>query len=484
MVTLLCGSVGAQQPGTPWAIRGATVIDGTGTPAGAGFVILGVGERIACVGSEQACPIPGGASVITAAGKWVVPGLIDTHVHLNWSDAGGAARAQLVRFAFGITTTREAGTPGQLEANLSRRGPASLATAPEPRLVVSALVSEENEQTYRKNGAATLTRRLIALGADAIKIKREFDAEDLGSIVSEAHASGLPVFGHTWGPRGSNLGAALAAGIDGLAHMTTFSSFGDIGASARQTAPDGIDYWVWTREQWNHQDETRLASARDLVVQLGVWVEPMLVTEKYFTLPYPVPEDARYLAAVPSVRQLVRPWVPIGSSGWPALRERRRRIEAVYDHMCEFVKRFHAQGGIVVTGTDDVEPGPALAEEVRLLRGCGLSAMAALRAATQQAAGALGRADVGTVETGNLADLVILDADPLADPENLRRVWRVVKGGHVYNPAVLLGPMIEWHQDQRRSTWLSRALVAALLFTAAASVLWWRRRSQSRGRLR
>jgi imidazolonepropionase-like amidohydrolase len=475
--TLLAGVATARDLGASWAVTGATLIDGTGAPPLVNSVIVGHGERITCAGDRESCTIPTGAVVVDATGKWVIPGLIDTHVHVNWAEhPDDVRRAQLRRFAFGVTTTRDAGTTPSLEADLAARPQANRAAGPEPRLLVSGLVSRAHMERYGGDDVTSLVHRLAALGVDAIKVTEQYPDEQLRAIISAAHANDLPVFGHTWGRDGSHFEAAVAAGIDGLSHMDTIAAFAQPAGVQRPPAPEGIEFWVWAKESWNHTDDARVAAAIDDIVAHHVWFEPMLVNEKWFTLPYPLPSDLAYLDEVPSLRALVRPWIPFGSSGWPATRERRRRIAAVYERVCSFVRRLQARGGVIVTGTDDMEPGPGLLDEVRLLAECGLSPMSALQTATRNAAVALKRQeDRGTLEPGKLADFVILEADPLYDPTNLRRIWRVAKGGHLHDPAALLRPTVEAHRTRLRRTWAWRTVVVLLAAVSlAALVLVWR----------
>ncbi len=466
---LLAGAAQAQHAAAPWAITGATLIDGRQAPAVPDAVIVGIGERLVCAGPAPACPVPAQATILDAAGKWVIPGLIDTHMHLNWTTETDARRAQRLRLAFGNTTVREAWTPGQFEEHLLRRPRADAAATPEPRLLVSGLVREEDAEPDEDVTVADSVRMLLARGADAIKTKTAFTDQELVDIVQTAHANGAPVFGHTWEPGHSWLEPALRAGVDGLSHLTTFSEFGDRRDPSRPAPPEGIERWVWAAEQWHYQDRARLMTAIDLVARRGTWVEPFLVVEKHVTLPYALPADVAYLHGRPSLRETGRPWVPYGDWGWPAVNGRRTRIGAVYAQVCGVIRELHQRGGIIVTGTDGLEPGPALLDEVRLLTGCGLSPLDALRAATQQAAQAVGRPDLGTVEAGKMADLVILDADPLADPAHLRRVWRVVKGGHVHDPALVLRPMAQRYQQELRQAWGVGLLVVGVLSTLSSS---------------
>jgi imidazolonepropionase-like amidohydrolase len=480
MVCVSAARVSGQRPGTLWAVKGAVVIDGTGAPPMAHGLIVGASDRITCVGPETTCRVAPEAVILDAAGKWVVPGLIDTHVHTNWAPPHDVA--QLVRFAFGATTTREAGWPS-IEKSVQARSRASAPDVPEPRVVSSALASSQNLTRYGVKDYASLVRAFATLGADAIKLKQPFSADDLRAIVNEAHRAGLPVFGHV----SLTLTAAVNAGVDGYSHMFTFSDFGQR-TEAIPPPPHGeVAYWVWWKEMWNYQDEERLQTAIDMIVRRGGWLEPMLVTERHFTLPYPMPRDVAYLGEPRSLEQIARAWLPVGNAGWIASRNRRARLSVVYARMCRVVEQFVKRGGIVVTGTDGEAPGPGLADEIALLTECGLSPMAALRAATQQAAAALSEPDIGTIQTGKLADFVILDRDPLQDPANLRQIWRVVKGGHVHDPAVLLAPLKAKYRRQLWTAWSLRTLavcvIGVLVVTVGARLHRRRGRSSSAAKL-
>lgn len=425
----------AQSGGTAWAVQGGTLIDGTGAPPVVDAVVVGVGDRITCAGGPGACVVPASADVLDARGRWLIPGLIDTHVHLDFGAQGAGSREQLHRFVLGITTVRDAGTPTQFERTVSRQNEAAAATSPEPRLVVSGLVSDEEMERYRLPTPTDLVGALASRGANAIKIKQKYSPEALRAIVSAAHAFGLPVWGHT---TGSGLRVALDAGLDGLPHLKTFAAYALRAGTVRAPMPGGADAWVWESEAWNDVDDVLLDAIVGDIIARGVWIEPNLAVERYFTLPFPIPDDQAHLAGAPSLRDIIRPWIPLGDQSLFAQRGRRRRLAVVYERQCRFVEAFHERGGTVVPGTDLAEPGLALVEELRLMTGCGFSPMEAVQASTKHAATVIGRPDLGTIEAGRLADVVILGADPLADVTNLRRVWRVVKGGQIHDPSALL----------------------------------------------
>ena len=105
-----------------------------------------------------------------------------------------------------------------------------------------------------------------------------------------------------------------------------------------------------------------------------------------------------------------------------------------------FIRRFHDAGGVIVAGTDDIPFAPAgVSEELRLLVLAGLSPLAALQTSTVNAAQVLGWRDAGTIEVGKIADLVVLDADPLQDILNVRRIRADVLIGRLIDRAALDG---------------------------------------------
>jgi amidohydrolase family protein len=472
----------AQEAGSMWAITGATMIDGTGTSPMEHAVIVGQGERITCAGPPAMCPVGTGAAMMDATGKWILPGLIDTHIHPSWADRPAEAdRDQLIRFALGITTTRDAGTPRTLEKNLAARVRANSPAVPQPRLVVSGLVSKDNLHRYGGSDDTALVHNLAALGVDAIKIKDERSDEVLGATIAAAHREHLPIFGHTWWAQSQLLGT-VTAGIDGVSHMAAIAAFARLAGAAQPGPRGGVDYWVSTKEVWNEQDAARQAEAIDLLITHGTWFEPMLASEEHFTLRYPVPAELAYAGDAPTFRSLIRPWIPGGESGWPNVTRRRARIAAAFGPMCDFVRRFHQHGGTIVAGTDNEQPGIALLDEVGNLVRCGLSPIDALRAATRHAAEALNARDRGTIQAGALADFDLLDADPLQDPANLRRVWRVVKGGRVYEPAVLMAPFVDAYRRELRAAYVQAfGSVGAIL--AGGAVLMISGRSRRRRRV-
>ncbi|MFQ5690788.1 MAG: amidohydrolase family protein [Gemmatimonadota bacterium] len=437
----------AQDPVT--VIQGATLLDGTASPPIPDAVIVIQGSRILCAGARPACPVPAGAISLQAAGRWVTPGFINTHVHLRWGSSDGAAeRAQRLRFAFGITTTREASSWNQLPLNLAQRTRAEAATLPFPRLVVSGRISEANRRRLEAIDFGDLTRRLIGLGVDAIKLKDEAGVRGthLTAVVEAAHAAGLPVYGHTWTETASFTLEAVRAGVDGISHLQSFAIGGQHDPVLPRPPQDATDAErrLLFKRLWLSVDDEKLNVVTDSMIRRGVWLEPLLINQEEFFERVLHPSRAwgslgtgaaRSGVAGPggaAARGRALSASALPGQAWTdtaALLAARRRILA-------FVGGYFRRGGTLITGTDErFNPGVSLHEELRLLVQAGLSPLEALHAATAAAARALHRDDrIGTVEAGKVADLVVLDADPLLDIVNTRRIWRVIKGGMIYDP--------------------------------------------------
>lgn len=444
-VMLLVGSILAAAPlsAQQWpppppvlAIVGATLIDGTGAPAVPDAVVVFQGERIVCAGTAEACPLPEGARTIDGTGRWVIPGLIDTHVHLYWLPQAGEEEQPWVdgrngdklrqQLAWGVTTIREASTHLAERQTLALRDASHVPEIPWPRIYVSGRVDQRAIARHGAAGAGELTARLIELGVDGIKIRNGLTLDDVVAAVAEARRSGLPVYGHAsdvdeHGDPVYTTEEAVLAGVAGVMHLS-YAPVDPHRALPRPSEPWGgeneFEWWMAVHNvPWLHVDSARAAERIRLMVERGVWLEPTLAVTQMLSQPEPMPSIG-----------FVLPWNEAQrDTAFLAFRESQR-----------FVLQFYQAGGRLLAGTDH---GEGIHHDLRLLVESGLSPMSALQAATRNAALALEWEDrVGTVEAGKLADLVILDADPLDDIHNTRRIWRVVKGGILYGPEALRIP--------------------------------------------
>ena len=457
---------------------GATILMVEGdSPIVDGRVIVR-GERIECVSGPDGCP-SAGATEVSFRGMWLGPGLVDAHVHLELERAPiRTMDQQAMRFALGITTVRDAGTVA-LDRLLEERTRAESATLPVPRVVVTARTSPFVER-FGTSNPTTLVGRLADLGVDGIKLKDPTDARSMAETIRAAKAAGLTVSGHTWNgpPPRVLLEEAVAAGVDGIVHLGSFAPLvlePEINESFPNPDLNLGAFFAWRKGLWSLVSLEELDPVLNEMVVKGVWLEPSLAFEFWFGRRPPLPPDLEFLRGGPmSWRELVKSLLDRGPRD-------AARFEGPYRQMESLVLRFHDMGGEVVAGSDGVLPGFDLYLEIDRLEAAGLSASAALRAATHNAAKAIGRGDeLGTIAPGRFADMVVYSSDPLASSEGRRAIHRVIKGGHVHDPAALLGDAKRHWRERNRSVWISRAARVALALTLVALASFGLLRNRSR----
>lgn len=452
-VLLARGKPAVAQEEGPVVIVGATVIDGTGAPPVADARVIVRGERIACVGEAGECPVPGDADTLDAAGRGVIPGLVDTHVHLFWDvesllsraevsgspPLGGVSDWLIWHVANGVTTIREASSFRLEDRTLALRAASELRDMPWPRIHVSGRVDEKSIDHYGAGDAAELARMQVERGVDALKIRRGLTLEDVLAVVRVADSASVPVWGHTYDSGDVDYtDEAVRGGISGVTHVDFLAP---VSADHRPPEPDEppneenrFEWWLSKFRRWSYVDSTRLRRRIDGMVDHGAWLEPTLVAS-HFLGGLEQETYTRYA----DIACLAATWKVMRTGRLPFSDEERALYADAFEGAQRFVRLFHEKGGMLITGTDGVPvPGPGVHHELELLVDAGLSPMAALQAATRNAARALRREDrIGTVEAGKLADLLILEADPLEEIVHTREIWRVVKGGRVYDPARL-----------------------------------------------
>lgn len=426
-------SVGGQTPNAVLVIEGGTLIDGTGQPPATGTTILIEGNRIREIGKQGEITTPANAHIIDASGKFIIPGLIDAHVHYRYP------WIHRLYLANGVTTVRDMGS--QVERVLTLRQELEVGNILGPRMFVSGIAI--NPGSVKAMGVSTpreLAQKLVEAGVDGIKVTGYTPAE-LEEVVEVAHAHGLLVYGHT-GPKvdGRAPGALLAieAGLDGIEH-----GYGVLEDSMGEAVkvPSDFDpairdhlFRYWYGRMHRNFDSDKAEALIQSMVQRNVYFAPTLVNIARHER---TPED---LAANPALR-----YIPEGEPNTLARfgEEERREWMNTLVRMKEFTRRFDRSGGLLIAGTDSPNgatlPGWSLHQELELFVQAGISPMKAIQTATLNNAKIMHQdKDLGTVEIGKYADLVILNANPLEDIRHTRNIHRVIKNGRVLDPEVLL----------------------------------------------
>jgi len=446
----------AVEAGGRVAITGATLIDGGGGPPLVDATVVIEDGRFSRVGPRAATPIPEAIETIDGHGRFLIPGLVDMHIH-----AGTPDREHLPLFlAAGVTTTLDLG--GQVKDLVGYRTAIEAGTKLGPRLYFTGPMLEEAAPFA---GFAHFSRqidparveeevdRLAAAGVDAIKLYITMRPETVRRAAARAHTHGLPVFMHqqaTWGAD------AADAGVDCLEHLMVFAEL-----APETDRPDGaamtpFEYggWMW---RWLPDVDTRSDRVQrlfDRLLAAGTALDPTLVL--FAARPAAIGEDAGDTAMDDPERTPLLPLLPAPVAAELTGRWRERRQAATgaspaaiqrtrrgWSNLLELVGAFHAAGGNVLAGTDcpnvAIVSGFSLHRELELLVRAGLSPMQALLGATHRAAERLGKSDLfGSIRPDLPADLLVLSADPLADIRNSRTIERVVARGQLHEPANVL----------------------------------------------
>ena len=429
------------------AIVGATVVDGAAAPI-PDAVVLVRGERIEAVGTRAQVALPKGITIVDGRGKWVAPGLIDAHVHFFQSGSPytrpdvidlralrpyereiALLKAALPRtFArylmCGVTSVVDVGGPFW---NFEVRD-AAARTAMAPRVAVAGpLVSTVDRpqldlgdppiiKTTTPDEARALVRRELERKPDLMKVWFVFRPGDdlaagkalVAATVDEARKGGVRTAVHATELETAR--AAVEAGAVVLVHSVFDKPVDD--AFVELLKRRGVVY------------------VPTLFVRMGYG----FVLTGTFT---PTAAERRWadpdvLATFDEVKG--RPEL----SAWKGRPLSAEQARVASDNL----KRLAEAGVTIAAGTDagniGTLHGPSIFRELRLMAEAGLTPREVLASATAGGARVMGREkDLGAVAPGKLADLVILDRDPLADVANLEAIHRVVKGGRVYTPEEL-----------------------------------------------
>lgn len=444
VLLILAGQVCGQSGPGALVIRGGTLVDVRAGKEVPNTVILIRGERIEQVAADGKVELPQGAQIVDARGKWIIPGLIDSHAHAG-DDAGDPLKLYL---ASGVTTIRNPG--GNVTTLRLTREKLQSGKLVGPRLYFSGNILDGNPPVWAGGSllvdtperAKSAVNFLADQGVDFVKVYNNVKEPELAAIIQTANARGLPVAGHI--PRTLTMTHAIEMGMTRLEHIRITGKEMLSAEEAEKIDPLPVgkrEPMLWQRFDLGSQ------KFRDLAKRLAesrVFLDPTLVTDEYF--------NASSLEAEkkdPNNKYVSAEFMEGAAQGYqnplfqvpPELQA--ASVESVRKEQ-RFVGMCNEAGVRIIAGTDGpgmgrLLPGFGLQRELELLVEAGLSPLQALRAATSTAAEALAKEDrLGTLEPGKLADLVVLDADPLAAVQNVKQVRTVVQGGKVYEPSTLL----------------------------------------------
>jgi len=391
-------------------LDGGRLIDGTGRSPVEDIQILITGNRIARVGPRGSFEIPSGVPRMDTARKTLLPGFVDLHFHI--ADDPNLAPLFL---ANGVTSARDPGAWMELFEPVKRWQDEN--SMPGPRLFLCGPHLDGPNPAYPTDSVVILSpeearlwvRREVERGATAIKVYFRLPLESIRAAAEEAHRLRVPVTSHL---EIIDVRDAVEAGIDGVEHITSLGlalippmeaeKYRQQVLADNNARREGR-YHMWASIDPHSQQAARLAR---FLAERKVFVDPNLaVFERR-----PDPGDENSAVKVLATK-----------------------------HMKEYVGVLHRAGVRIVAGShsnvDYAPRGFAYHRELETLVEAGLTPLEALVAATKTGAQFLGREhDLGTVEEGKLADILVLDNDPLDDIQNTRSISTVIVDGRVLDP--------------------------------------------------
>jgi len=415
-------------------LAGGTLIDGRGGQPQADSAVVIRGQRIAEVGRNNGFDYGESTKAIDITGKYVLPGLIDIHVH--YSDWMG----QLF-LSHGVTTVKDLGNDIDWISSVSNDIDCGNLHGPRILYVGNGLdAPPPDRNTHVGVTDGDTARRVVELlhskGASAIKVREKLRPELLALIAEQSHKFGIPVTGHI---KRTDAREAALAGIDGLEHLSGFvQAITDADRERRPGQDDRqvliADLKAFSLIEWSAGEElVKLLVSRKVAIAptMPIWWR-MATSHR---LDY-ASEDAEYahdpvLAYIPdNIRAL---WA---SSTFYEIDDSLEldQVQLGYANMQRVVLTHHQFGGEVLAGSDTffAIPGLNLHRELVLLREAGISPLEVISIATFKNAKFLGKeSDLGTITTGKLADILVVDENPLDDISNIKSVRLVMKGGQI-----------------------------------------------------
>jgi imidazolonepropionase-like amidohydrolase len=421
------------------ALVGVSVVDVETGQVHPNQTVLIAGRQIAAVASDGTIDLPPATKVVEGKGKFLIPGLWDTHVHLT--PFGEAVLPLFV--AYGVTAVRDAGSTGlifgwrrQVAAG-ERLGPRIWTSG---RMLAQARGADPGPEWERLDSSAAARPVLVrrrSEGADFLKIQDSFmDSVLWSAIAAEAATQRLSVMGHA--PVDLPLAVAIRQGLRSIEHtiglpLALSASEQQLRKrvmSARSDSARWATLYEADVEALNTLDSSKLASIATFMRERGVALSPNLTDSRAMATAASGRwnDDPRLAMIPPAVREL---WRGMAAASTPG---NTRNLQQLYQRIPAIVLALHRAGVTILAGTDAWAiydfPGSDLHNELWHLVEAGLTPLEALRTATLAPARFLKVADsLGSIRPGKLADLVLLDGNPLVDIRNTGRIAGVVANG-------------------------------------------------------
>jgi imidazolonepropionase-like amidohydrolase len=393
-------------------LEGATVIDGTGDLPKPNTTIVINESRIAYLSSDTAnnydLNFSAAKNVINLTGKYIIPGLFDMHAHVanvrknsyNQNESEYMLRMLLTH---GVTTIRNPG--GSTEQSVALRENVSEGKIVGPQIFTAGQLLNTPQipvpfverQVQTEQDVRQEVRTQAAVGVDYVKLYVGLTPELVQAAINEAHSNGIKVIGHLYLTSWTD---AANLGIDALTHGVPVSPFLLSEANQQKFLEAGdhpFNHFLWL----------------DLVDLHG-------------------PEINEMIKAVASNNIPVDPTLDI----YEAMIQEELQYQYLWPKVLQLTKMLYDNGVTILSGTDipnfDLVPGASLHHELEILVEAGIPPLEVIKIATRNGAQALGiEEDVGTIEPGKQADMIVLSENPLDDISNTKKIEAVINNGQL-----------------------------------------------------
>jgi imidazolonepropionase-like amidohydrolase len=431
----------------PVVIAHATVINPGTSSVQANRTIVITGDRITSISGREEFQPPKNARVIDATDQYLIPGLWDMHVHTAFGDwfPGGRDIILPLFIANGVTGVRDMG--GDTAILLEWRKEIADGRIIGPRMVISGPMLDGylpvGKLRFPSSVAITTPASAVAAvdllktqGVDFIKVQSVISHDAYLAAAAEAHKKGLPIVGHV--PDKVRIEEVVEAGQKSIEHLMGIFE----GCSTEEDkfikGQGSLKLLLTT------QDQRRCDSLIKLLAQNQTWQVPTLAWQRGGTF-----LDQRDLKHQPLDKYVPAYWRDVT---WRHFTEEmmpdllRDSLELRQDYFArnlQMVGAMHRAGTPFMAGTDTaagvyIMPGFSLHDELANFVEAGFTPMESLQTATSNPAKFLGmEASFGSVETGKIADLVLLSANPLRDIRNTQKITAVVADGRVFDRVAL-----------------------------------------------
>ncbi len=419
-----------------FAITNVTLIDGTGAPAQRGRTVIVRDGRIAEVGAAGQVDTSG-LEIVDGAGHTLIPGMTGLHNHLYYTAAGGRGMqlnysAPRLYLGSGVTTVRTTGSRNAY-SEINLKNEIDEGRVPGPRIHITApyITGGEGNTTMTLVNSPEQARRFVAYwaaeGATWLKAYTNVGYDEMAAAVDEAHRLGIKVTGHICS---ISFTEAVELGFDNIEHGLFTNSDYDPNKE-RSECPNTYRQYAMSIDPAGPEAQATFSA----MIEAGVPMTSTLAVYELFVQDRPTRDPRSLEAMAPEVREAyLEAKESIDEEGWPP---------EWMDVAMAYEKAFVEAGGLLAFGVDPTGNGGALPgygdqRNVELLAEAGFTPEEIVQIATLNGARILETDDeLGSVEVGKIADLVLMQGDLTADPSAIRNTVIVFKDGVGYDSSAL-----------------------------------------------